>query len=98
MAAELAIKQPITDFPLKNFRQIPFNIPHAIEAARVWNLLGGHDKGDNRSVVCDDVKLIAQALHEGIPFVLTEDASTFYKYCERLRASHHLDLNTYHFT
>ncbi|MGZ5611986.1 MAG: PIN domain-containing protein [Methylobacter sp.] len=40
VAAELAIKQPITDFPLKNFRQIPFNIPHAIEAARIWNLLG----------------------------------------------------------
>ncbi|MGZ5077729.1 MAG: type II toxin-antitoxin system VapC family toxin, partial [Methylobacter sp.] len=84
VAAELAIKQPITDFPLKNFRQIPFNIPHAIEAARIWNLLGRHDSGDNRSVVRDDVKLIAQALHEGIPFILTEDASTFYKYCERL--------------
>lgn len=92
VAAELAIKQPITDFPLKNFRQIPFNIPHAIEAARIWNLLGGHEKGDNRSVARDDVKLIAQALHEGIPFVLTEDAASFYKYCERLRNLHQLDI------
>lgn len=66
VAAELSIKQPITDFPLKNFRQIPFNIPHAIEAARIWNLLGGHDSGDNRSVVRDDVKLMAQALHEKV--------------------------------
>ena len=76
VAAEIAIKQPITDFPLKNFQHVPFNIPHSTEAARIWNLLGGHDNGDNRAVVKDDVKIMAQALHEGIPFILTEDAST----------------------
>ncbi|MDD5407138.1 MAG: PIN domain-containing protein [Sulfurovaceae bacterium] len=92
VAVEIAIKQPITDFPLKNFRIIPFNIPHSIEAARIWNLLGGHDAGDNRAVVRDDVKIIAQALREDIPFILTEDASTFYKYCERLRTSHNLNI------
>ena len=92
VAAEIAIKQPITDFPLKNFRHIPFNIPHSTEAARIWNLLGGHDKGDTRSVVKDDVKIMAQALHEGIPFILTEDASTLYKYCERLRTIHKMNI------
>ncbi len=92
VAAEIAIKQPITDFPLKNFRFLPFNIPHSVEAARIWNLLGGHDPGDNRAVVRDDVKIIAQALREDIPFILTEDASTFYKYCERLRVSHSLNI------
>jgi predicted nucleic acid-binding protein len=88
VAAEIAIKQPITDFPLKNFRILPFNITHSVEAARIWNLLGGHDTGDNRAVVRDDVKIIAQALRHEIPFILTEDASTFYKYCERLRTLH----------
>ncbi len=92
VAAEIAIKQPITDFPLKNFRSIPFNIPHSTEAAHIWNLLGGHDNGDNRSVVKDDVKIMAQALHEEIPFILTEDASTLCKYCERLRISHKLNI------
>jgi PIN domain len=87
VAAEFAIKQPITDLPLKNFRAIPFNMPHSIEAARIWNLLSRHDSGDNRSCVRDDVKLMAQASHEAIPFILTEDASTLYKYCERLRVS-----------
>ncbi len=87
VAAEFAIKQPITDLPLKNFRAIPFNIPHSIEAARLWNLLGKHDSSDNRAVVRDDVKLMAQASHEAIPFILTEDAATLYKYCERLRVS-----------
>ena len=33
VAAEIAIKQSITDFPLRNFRSVPFNMPHAIEAA-----------------------------------------------------------------
>ncbi len=92
VAAEIAIKQPITDFPLKIFQHVPFNIPHSTESARIWNLLGGHDKGDNRAVVKDDVKIMAQALHECIPFILTEDASTLYKYCERLRTSHKLNI------
>ena len=84
VAAEFSIKQPITDLPLKNFRAIPFNVPHGKEAGRLWNALG-RDQGDSRSVVRDDVKLIAQANHESIPFLLTEDASTLHKYCERLR-------------
>lgn len=51
----------------------------------VWNALGKRDEGDSRSVVRDDVKLLGQAVHESIPFILTEDASTLFKYCERLR-------------
>jgi hypothetical protein len=85
VAAEFAIKQPITDLPLKNFRCIPFNIPHSTEAARLWNALGKRDGGDDRAVVRDDIKLMAQAVHESIPFILTEDVSTLYKYCDRLR-------------
>ncbi len=92
VAAEFAIKQPITDLPLKNFRIIPFNIPHSIESARLWNLLGTRDEGDNRAVIRDDVKIMAQASHEAIPFLLTEDASTLCKYCERLRTSGNLDV------
>lgn len=87
VAAEFAIKQAITELPLKNFRSIPFNIPHSIEAARLWNAIGKHDKGDNRAVVRDDIKLMAQASHESISFIMTEDASTLYKYCERLRVA-----------
>jgi predicted nucleic acid-binding protein len=87
VAAEISIKQPITDLPLKNFRAIPFNIPHAIESARIWNALDKRDDGDSRAVIRDDVKLMAQAEHESIPFILTEDASTLYKYCERLRTA-----------
>lgn len=86
VAAEFAIGQPLTDLPLKNFRAIPFNIPHSVEAARLWNALN-RDDGDNRAVVRDDIKLMAQAAHESISFILTEDAKTLYKYCERLRSA-----------
>jgi predicted nucleic acid-binding protein len=87
VAAEISIKQPITDFPLKNFRTVPFNILHAVEAGRIWNALGARDSGDARGAIRDDVKLIAQADHESIAFIITEDASTLFKYCERLRSA-----------
>lgn len=89
-AAEFGIKQPITDLPLNNFRILDFNVPHAQKAANLWNALGQRDAEDKRAVVRDDVKLLAQASHEDIAYILTEDASTLHKYCERLRASGHL--------
>ncbi len=92
VAAEFAIKEPITDLPLKNFRPVPFNLTHSTKAAEIWNILKNQEPQeyhpvDSRAVVRDDAKIIAQALQENIPFILTEDAKTFYKYCERLRKS-----------
>lgn len=87
VAAEFGIKQAITDLPLGNFRGLPFNMPHGQEAARMWNLLSQRDSTDLRHVVRDDVKLMAQACHEDISLILTEDGSTLYKYCERLRTA-----------
>lgn len=86
VAAEFGIKQALTELPLKNFRQVPFNIPHGKKAAQLWNALGTFD-GVARHVARDDIKLIAQACHDEIPFVLTEDASSLKKYCDRLRNS-----------
>jgi hypothetical protein len=90
VATEFGIKQAIADLPLNNFRPIHFNVPHGQEAANLWNSLGQRDAGDARAVVRDDVKLMAQASHERIGFILTEDASTLHKYCERLRAKGHI--------
>lgn len=86
VAAEFGIKQDISDLPLGNFRILNFNVPHGQSAATLWNALGQRDEGDSRAVVRDDVKLIAQAHHERIGFLLTDDSSTLYKYCERLRS------------
>jgi predicted nucleic acid-binding protein len=83
-ASEFAVRQPIGDLPLKNFTFVPFNVPHGVEAARLWTELR-RDAGDDRAVVRDDVKLMAQAEREGISFILTDDKNTMYKHCERLR-------------
>ncbi|HLS50999.1 MAG TPA: hypothetical protein VK032_03260, partial [Burkholderiaceae bacterium] len=83
--AEFAVNQPITDLPLNNFRLLPFNLPHANTAAELWHLLGQkRPTGTPRHVARDDIKLIAQATHEGIQFIFTEDKATLYRYCERL--------------
>lgn len=92
VASEFAIKQAITDLPLKNFRILPFNITHSVESARLSNLLGPKDTGDNRSVVREDVKIMAQASHENIDFILTEDGSTLFKYCHRLQKAGNLNV------
>jgi predicted nucleic acid-binding protein len=86
VASEFSIRQPITDLPLNNLRALPFNIPHAMVAAELHNSLK-RDQNDSRDVVKDDVKLMAQASKDNIPFILTEDESTLYKYCKRLQTS-----------
>jgi hypothetical protein len=92
VASEFSIKQPITDLELNKFIFLPFNIPHSVKAATLWNLLDGRDSGDIRAVIKDDMKIIAQALCEKIPFILTDDAKTFYKYCQRLRTENNLTI------
>ena len=84
VASEFAIKQALTDLPLKQFRVLPFNLPHAIRAAELWRQLD-RDDVDSRTVVRDDIKLLAQADKESISTILTEDESTLHKYCDRLR-------------
>jgi hypothetical protein len=86
-AGEFSVKQPITDLPLNHFRMLNFNVAHGQLAARLLNALESRDAGDGRVAVRDDVKLMAQASHEQISFILTEDASTLQKYCDRLRHS-----------
>lgn len=84
VASEFAIKQALTDLPLKQFRILPFNLPHAIRAADLWRQLE-RDESDSRTVVRDDLKLLAQADKESIQTILTEDENTLHKYCDRLR-------------
>ena len=86
VAAEFAVRQPITDLPLRTFRVLPFNLPHAIRAAALdfKELRKGEDA---RAIVKEDVKILAQAAVENIGHVLTEDAQTLYRYCEQLRTA-----------
>ena len=85
-ASEFQVKQAVTDLPLRNFEMLPFNIDHAMQAGLLMRRLK-RDAGDNRAVVKDDVKLIAQAICQSMTHVLTEDARTLVKYLVRLNAA-----------
>jgi len=87
VASEFSIKQSIEILPLSNFRQLTFGMTHAVMSAKLFNGLGQRDEGDKREIVREDIKLLAQATQEKIDFVITEDRSTFYKYCDRLRSA-----------
>lgn len=85
-ASEFQVKQAVTDLPMRNFVVLPFNIDHAMQAGLLMRQIK-RDVGDDRSVVKDDVKLIAQAICESLTHVLTEDARTLVKYLQRLNAA-----------
>ena len=86
VVSEFHAKQPITDLPLRNFRVLPFNIDHAMMAGELAMTLR-RDAGDARDSVKDDLKLIAQAVCDSIPFVLTEDERTLAKFARQLEAA-----------
>ena len=85
VAAEFAIKEPVTDLPLRNFRVLPFSLSDAVRCAGLnvahYRAVVG---GGNRDAVKDDFKIIAQAEERSVRFVLTEDAETLQRYCQRL--------------
>ena len=86
VASEFQVKQAVTDLPLRNLIILPFNIDHAMTAGLLMRSIA-RDPDDNRGAVKDDVKLIAQAVCESIPFLLTEDKQTLAKYVQRLAIS-----------
>lgn len=95
-AGEFAVKQSFHDLPLQNFRILPYNLPHAIRAATLFN----HGKGvtgtadDRRPIIVNDLKIIAQAAEEKIPFILTEDENTLVRVAAGLRAKGALAVGT----
>ena len=65
VAAEFAVKQPVTDLPLRNFRVLPFNLGDATCCAglNVSYYRNKHGAGQ-RDAVKDDFKIIAQAVEQ----------------------------------
>jgi len=85
VAAEFALKQPVTDLPLRNFRVLPFTLNDAVRCAalNVAQYRGPQGHGQ-RDAVKDDFKIIAQAEEQNARLLITEDASTLPLYCARL--------------
>jgi hypothetical protein len=86
VAAEFAVKQPVTDLPLRNFRVLPFNLGDATCCAElnVSYYRNKHGAGQ-RDAVKDDFKIIAQAVEQDARVLLTEDDETLAVYCGHLR-------------
>lgn len=86
-AGEFEVGQPVSDLPLQNFHIQPYNLPHAILAAKLFNSLRTTPAGpikDQRSIIFNDLKIVSQAVEEKIPIILTEDKNTLSRMAERL--------------
>jgi predicted nucleic acid-binding protein len=87
-AGEFEVKQPVSDLPLQNFRVQPYNLPHAIRAAALFRALRDDNSSpieERRSIIINDLKILAQAEEEEIPVILTEDRNTLSKLTDKLR-------------
>ena len=89
VVSEFECGQPTSDLPLGNFHILPFNFRHAVESANYHRQIRGTEPVDaaDRSVVRNDLKILAQAQIEGCSIILTEDANTLTRWVERLRSS-----------
>lgn len=100
--AEYCVKGSFEELPIRNVRVLPFNVDHARRAGSyTGTLLSIRAKGgkEERNVVLNDVKLLAQAeATVGISHILTKD-NGFRSRIGQLRGAGHvlgtevLDLN-----
>lgn len=86
VAAEFHQKQPVTDLPLNAMQVLPFNLVDAMRAAELDFARFKATPGVARDALKDDFKLLGQAKAYDLAFVITEDASSLYKFCNRLRS------------
>ena len=101
--AEYCVKGNVDELPLPNMRILPFNVDHARRAGPLSGaLLALRARGvsDERAVVLNDVKLLAQAeATNGISHILTKDGGFSTRIAQLNGAGHVLrtqvlDLNT----
>lgn len=88
-AAEFECKQAVTDLDQKTFIFASFEMPEAILAGRMFASLEGKDTGDDRVRLKADVMLVAHAEKLKVAGILTADANSLAKYCDRLRGLRH---------
>lgn len=85
-AAEFHQEQSVADLPLDAMIVLPFNLTDAMRAAELDFTQFKGTPGVTRVALKDDFKLLGQAKANDLAYVITEDASSLYKFCEDLRA------------
>jgi len=86
-AAEFHQKQSVTDLPLDALVVLPFNLVDAMRAAELDFAQCKGTAGVARDALKDDFKLLGQAKAHDLAFVITEDATSLFKFCALLRTS-----------
>jgi predicted nucleic acid-binding protein len=96
-AGEFEVKQSFNDLPLQNFRIQPYNLSHAIRAAALFreSRSVSTPSEDRRPIIINDLKIIAQAAEEKIPFIVTEDENTLVRLTDSLRRKGAIAVGTY---
>lgn len=84
-AAEFQQKQAVTDLPLDAIIVLPFNLMDAMSAAALDFTQFKGTPGVARDALKDDFKLLGQAKSNDLAFVITEDATSLYRFCDELR-------------
>jgi hypothetical protein len=85
VAAEFHQKQPVDDLPLDAIVVLPFNLEDAKQAAHLDFTQFKGTSGVTRDALKDDFKLLGQARVQDVAFVVTEDATSLYRFCGELR-------------
>jgi predicted nucleic acid-binding protein len=86
VVSEYCVRSVLSVDLLKVMRILNFDYFHAQETARLSELIL-RDSPNSRAEFINDLKIIAQAAVEKIPFILTEDKDTLAKYCARYSGS-----------
>ena len=87
-AGEFAVKQPLSDLPLQNFRLRAYDLMHAQRSALLYNLNKQYAPpvpDGPRNCVTNDLKILAQAVEDQTDALLTEDQNTLAKITKRLQ-------------
>lgn len=98
--SEFCVKGSFDQLPLRNVRVLPFNWQHAQRSGELARVLLDQRKDEERSVVINDIKLLAQSDMEArISHFLTKDRRLNNKITQLAQAGLHLrmsllDLNT----
>ena len=84
VVSEFCIKQEIPPGMLRCCVVLPFNWDDAQLAAKLdWRR--HRVEGIPRDALKDDLKIIAQAAVKDVEFVITDDAASFFQYCQKFQ-------------
>lgn len=97
VVSEFEVRQVIDDDIRLACVPVLFTWQHALRAAKFQKLRDREREkaeGDDRTVVSDDIKIIAQAVELNVSYAITDDHNTFAKFTARWREEGRITFQT----